>query len=79
MQDFITEEAKEVLLSGNRDGKLIFEHMFPKNIYLTELLQQTKMVISLPKSYLIYLINIFMFVPLQRKRKIKSYQVPRWE
>jgi hypothetical protein len=35
ISDFITEEAKDIILSGHTSNKLIFEHMVPKNLYLS--------------------------------------------
>lgn len=43
MSDFITPNAKECLESGQISKKLMYEHMVPKNLYIQEIAQATKM------------------------------------
>lgn len=43
ISDFITPNAKECLESGQISNKLMYEHMIPKNLYIQEIAQATKM------------------------------------
>ncbi|MCH6265073.1 hypothetical protein [Neobacillus citreus] len=43
MSDFITPKAKMILDTGQISKKLMYEHMVPKNLYIGEIAQATKM------------------------------------
>ncbi|MBM7658459.1 hypothetical protein JOC27_001912 [Sporolactobacillus spathodeae] len=61
MSDFITEEAREILLSKDTNNSLIFEHMVPKNIYLKKI-SDAAMNGSLTEKLINELFDQFLFV-----------------
>ncbi|MEC1759852.1 hypothetical protein [Schinkia azotoformans] len=61
MSDFITPRANEFLGSGQISKNLMYEHVVPKNLYIRELAQATKMS-ELKEERIYELLSIYYFV-----------------
>ncbi|MEH7504049.1 hypothetical protein V7152_18875 [Neobacillus drentensis] len=61
ISDFITEEAKDIILSGQTRNNLIFEHMVPKNLYLS-VIASSALEGTLTKEMVHDLFNKYLYV-----------------